>query len=96
MAYVNHRAVPNDDDTATHKKAGPLFLDEWEKRGCNVITLSGTTDASTEAAAYEVIMDKHTRHRTQNAPSDTFAVSVEVGQMMPTNAGCPSLRRLWP
>ena len=35
MAYVNHRAVPNDDETATHLKAGPLFLNEWQKAGCN-------------------------------------------------------------
>eukprot|EP00277_Geminigera_cryophila_P031622 CAMPEP_0173062370 /NCGR_PEP_ID=MMETSP1102-20130122/3776_1 /TAXON_ID=49646 /ORGANISM="Geminigera sp., Strain Caron Lab Isolate" /LENGTH=281 /DNA_ID=CAMNT_0013929025 /DNA_START=46 /DNA_END=891 /DNA_ORIENTATION=+ len=53
MAYVNHRAVPNDDDTATHKKAGPLFLNEWQSKGCKVVTLSGTTDASVEALKYQ-------------------------------------------
>jgi len=53
LAYVNHRAVPNDDDTATHKKAGPLFLDEWEKLGCKVVTLSGTRTAAVEAAKYQ-------------------------------------------
>jgi len=53
MAYVNHRAVPNDDETATHKKAGSLFLNEWESKGCKVVTLSGTKDASVEASKYQ-------------------------------------------
>ena len=58
MAYVNHRAVPNDDETATHKKAGPLFLNEWEKRGCSVVTLSGSRDAAVEASKYQESLKK--------------------------------------
>ena len=58
MAYVNHRAVPNDDETATHKKAGPLFLNEWEKRGCSVVTLSGSRDAAVEASKYQEALKK--------------------------------------
>jgi 6-phosphogluconolactonase len=52
LAYVNHRAVPNHDDTATHFKAQPLFLSSWQYQGLNVITLTGTTDAEHEAVAY--------------------------------------------
>mmetsp|Transcript_50985 Transcript_50985/g.159311 ORF Transcript_50985/g.159311 Transcript_50985/m.159311 type:complete len:204 (-) Transcript_50985:140-751(-) len=52
MAYVNHRAVPNEDETATHLKAKRLFLDEWEKEGLKVLTLSGSTDAMVEADKY--------------------------------------------
>ena len=58
MAYVNHRAVPNDDETATHLKAGPLFLNEWQKAGCKVVTLSGTRDADVEAKKYQEALEK--------------------------------------
>ena len=40
------------------KPAGPLFLNEWQQLGCNVITLSGTKDAAVEATRYEEAMKK--------------------------------------
>lgn len=51
MAYVNHRCVSNDDDTATHKKALNLFLSGWT--GISVITVSGSRDGPQEANKYE-------------------------------------------
>lgn len=51
MAYVNHRCVSNDDDTATHKKALDLFLSGWT--GISVVTVSGSSDGPQEAAKYE-------------------------------------------
>ncbi|KAJ1487783.1 hypothetical protein T484DRAFT_2185562 [Baffinella frigidus] len=56
MAYVNHRCVALDDETSTHFKARPLFLDSWMEQGLKVITLEGTTDAPKEAAAYAAAM----------------------------------------
>jgi len=53
LAYVNHKAVPNDDAAlATHAKASSIFLAEgWA--GCRVLTLGGSSDATDEARAYE-------------------------------------------
>ena len=52
MAYVNHRAVPQDDETSTHFKAQPLFLQSWQNQGLDVLTLSGSSDAVLEASLY--------------------------------------------
>ena len=38
--------------------SGPLFLDQWEKLGCRVVTLSGSRDAAVEAARYQVIQKR--------------------------------------
>jgi 6-phosphogluconolactonase len=53
---VNHRCVPLDDETSTHFKARPLFLDSWMEQGLNVLTLGGSTDAPKEADAYAAAM----------------------------------------
>lgn len=52
LAYVNHKAVPMDDDAlSTHAKASQLFLDEgWS--GVNVLTLTGSSDTVVEANNY--------------------------------------------
>eukprot|EP00282_Hemiselmis_andersenii_P030382 CAMPEP_0169460576 /NCGR_PEP_ID=MMETSP1042-20121227/18566_1 /TAXON_ID=464988 /ORGANISM="Hemiselmis andersenii, Strain CCMP1180" /LENGTH=320 /DNA_ID=CAMNT_0009573087 /DNA_START=39 /DNA_END=1001 /DNA_ORIENTATION=- len=52
MAWVNHRAVPLDDETSTDFKAQSLFLKSWEEQGLNVIKLTGSTDAVKEEEAY--------------------------------------------
>ena len=52
MGYVNHRCVPLDDETSTHFKAQPLFLQSWQEQGLKVLTLTGSTDAAYEAEAY--------------------------------------------
>jgi 6-phosphogluconolactonase len=52
MAYVNHRAVPQDDETSTHFKALPLFLQSWQEQGLDILTLSGSSDAVLEASLY--------------------------------------------
>lgn len=52
LAYVNHKAVPMDDEAlATHAKASKAFLGEWA--GVNAIVMMGSDDAEAEAAAYE-------------------------------------------
>lgn len=56
MAYVNHRCVALDDETSTHEKAQKLFLKSWQDQGLKVITLTGSTDALKEAAAYEAAL----------------------------------------
>ena len=52
LAYVNHKAVPMDDEAlSTHAKASSLFLEKgWS--GANVITLTGSADPAAEAASY--------------------------------------------
>ena len=53
LAYVNHKAVPMDDEQlATHAKASAKFLRAgWA--GVNAIVMDGTADAQAEAASYE-------------------------------------------
>jgi len=57
LAYVNHKAVPMTDEAlATHAKATTKFLGQWA--GVNAIVMSGSDDASAEAAAYEAALKK--------------------------------------
>jgi 6-phosphogluconolactonase len=52
VRFCPAQAVPIDDAAlASHAKARALFLDGWE--GCSTLVMGGTSDAASEAQAYE-------------------------------------------
>ena len=53
MGWVNHRAVPLNDETSTEFKASTLFLDNWKNNGMTCLSLSGSDDAIQEASRYD-------------------------------------------
>ncbi|KAJ1448817.1 glucosamine-6-phosphate isomerases/6-phosphogluconolactonase-domain-containing protein [Pelagophyceae sp. CCMP2097] len=60
VAYVNHKAVPNDDAAlATHAKAWKGFLGDWT--GVEVLTLEGTADCVAEACRYGELLELATQ-----------------------------------
>uniref|UniRef100_A0A7S2QT59 Glucosamine/galactosamine-6-phosphate isomerase domain-containing protein n=1 Tax=Chlamydomonas chlamydogama TaxID=225041 RepID=A0A7S2QT59_9CHLO len=53
MVYVNHKCVPLDDKSSTHKKARDYFLDKVGMPESHVLAVRGTADAMVEARFYE-------------------------------------------
>ena len=88
LAYVNHKAVDDDDDAAlsTHAKARAGFLDAgWD--GVDVLNLGGSSDAVAEACRYAELLELATQQNLLPVAATASGETIPVFDMMVIGVG---------